>query len=140
LHFWAAREVGLFEGEKAAFGDYYVRFIGHFVSVYEASVQNTKSNHHHLPHLILAFCIAIRHSCTLRKFTQAPPFARESMRWSADPENIARYKRESAYPAKMPGVIGLSTREAIASLPEHERSYTGSRAAAASWPYELMKA
>eukprot|EP00966_Prymnesium_polylepis_P172132 3980183-Prymnesium_polylepis.1 len=61
LHFWAAREAGLFEGEKAAFGDYYVRFIAHFVSVYERS---------------------------------APPFTRESMRWSADPANIARYQSE----------------------------------------------
>jgi truncated hemoglobin YjbI len=34
LHFWAAREVGLFEPQYAAFMDYYVRFIGHFVSVY----------------------------------------------------------------------------------------------------------
>jgi truncated hemoglobin YjbI len=32
LHFWAAREAGLFRNE---FGDYYLRFIGHFVSVYE---------------------------------------------------------------------------------------------------------
>lgn len=35
LHFWAAREEGLFK--HAAFADYYVRFIGHFVSVYERS-------------------------------------------------------------------------------------------------------
>lgn len=33
LHFWACREEGL--TEHAAFVDYYVRFIGHFVSVYE---------------------------------------------------------------------------------------------------------
>ena len=33
LHFWAAREAGLLE--NAAFADYYVRFIGHFVRVYE---------------------------------------------------------------------------------------------------------
>lgn len=32
LHFWAAREVGLFD---TAFGEYYVKFIAHFVSVYE---------------------------------------------------------------------------------------------------------
>ena len=56
LHFWAAREEGLLS--HAAFADYYVRFIGHFVSVYERT---------------------------------APPFARESMRWSADPENVKRY-------------------------------------------------
>jgi truncated hemoglobin YjbI len=34
LHFWAAREVGLFEPEYASFMDYYVRFIAHFISVY----------------------------------------------------------------------------------------------------------
>ena len=33
LHFWAARETGLFD-EHPAFMDYYVRFIGHSVSVY----------------------------------------------------------------------------------------------------------
>lgn len=36
LHFWAAREVGLFEPQYAAFMEYYVRFIGHFVSVYSS--------------------------------------------------------------------------------------------------------
>ena len=34
LHFWAAREAGMFNHD---FGDYYTRFIGHFVSVYERS-------------------------------------------------------------------------------------------------------
>mmetsp|Transcript_53060 Transcript_53060/g.124318 ORF Transcript_53060/g.124318 Transcript_53060/m.124318 type:complete len:358 (+) Transcript_53060:59-1132(+) len=33
LHFWAARETGLFD-EHPQFMDYYMRFIGHFVSVY----------------------------------------------------------------------------------------------------------
>lgn len=36
LHFWAAREAGLFEPQHAAFMDYYIRFIGHFVSVYSS--------------------------------------------------------------------------------------------------------
>merc|ERR1712203_676983 len=36
LHFWAAREVGLFEPQYASFMDYYIRFIGHFVSVYSS--------------------------------------------------------------------------------------------------------
>jgi hypothetical protein len=36
LHFWAARDVGLFEPEHAAFMDYYTRFIAHFVSVYSS--------------------------------------------------------------------------------------------------------
>lgn len=34
LHFWAARETGLFEHE--AFMDYYTRFIGHFISIYSS--------------------------------------------------------------------------------------------------------
>lgn len=36
LHFWAAREAGLFEPEYAAFMDYYMRFIGHFISIYSS--------------------------------------------------------------------------------------------------------
>ena len=56
LHFWAAREEGLLE--NASFADYYVRFIAHFISVYERT---------------------------------APPFARDSMRWSAEPANVQRY-------------------------------------------------
>lgn len=32
LHFWAAREAGILE---TPFGSYYIRFLGHFVSVYE---------------------------------------------------------------------------------------------------------
>ena len=55
MHFWSAREVGLFD---TPFGDYYVKFIAHFVSVYERT---------------------------------APPFARESARWSSSEENIAKY-------------------------------------------------
>lgn len=35
LHFWAAREAGIFE-EHAEFAELYVRLIGHFVSVYES--------------------------------------------------------------------------------------------------------
>lgn len=34
LHFWALRESGLME-QSPSFADYYVRFIGHFVRVYE---------------------------------------------------------------------------------------------------------
>jgi len=36
LHFWAARDVGLFAPQHAAFMDYYMRFIGHFISVYSS--------------------------------------------------------------------------------------------------------
>jgi hypothetical protein len=36
LHFWALRESGLMD-KSPSFADYYVRFIGHFVNVYESS-------------------------------------------------------------------------------------------------------
>ena len=36
LHFWAMRKVGMVE-KSPTFADYYVRFIGHFVAVYERS-------------------------------------------------------------------------------------------------------
>jgi hypothetical protein len=36
LHFWALRESGLLE-QSPSFVDYYIRFIGHFVRVYERS-------------------------------------------------------------------------------------------------------
>merc|ERR1719263_2541970 len=43
LHFWAARETGMFEHK--AFMEYYIRFIGHFISVYSsASVPFTRES------------------------------------------------------------------------------------------------
>merc|ERR1712137_1083408 len=36
LHFWAMRESGMLE-KSPSFADYYVRFIGHFVRVYEST-------------------------------------------------------------------------------------------------------
>lgn len=36
LHFWALRDSGILE-RSPSFADYYVRFIGHFVNVYESS-------------------------------------------------------------------------------------------------------
>jgi len=36
IHFWAAREEGLFKDEHAEFMDYYIKFIGHFISVYSS--------------------------------------------------------------------------------------------------------
>ena len=99
LHFWAAREEGVLE--HAAFADYYCRFIGHFVSVYQAA---------------------------------APPFARESLRWSADPANTQRYLDAGR---RMPEIMGLSHDVALATLPAEERVYTGPKAGT-HWPYELQ--
>ena len=39
LHFWALRESGMLE-QSPSFADYYVRFIGHFVRVYESAAPN----------------------------------------------------------------------------------------------------
>jgi truncated hemoglobin YjbI len=97
LHFWAARETGMFEHE--AFMEYYTRFIGHFMSVYSS---------------------------------KAPPFTRESMRWSADPRNIQKYLDAGRV---MTDVIGKDVHSELAKLPAEERIYTGSRARNA-WPYE----
>jgi hypothetical protein len=36
LHFWALRESGLWE-KSPSFAQYYVKFIGHFVSIYEST-------------------------------------------------------------------------------------------------------
>merc|ERR1712190_177957 len=99
LHFWAAREVGLFEPQHAAFMDYYIRFIGHFISVYSS---------------------------------KSPPFSRESARWSANPENIQRYLLAGN---RMSDVIDKPVEEALLTLPQEERYYTGSSASDPLWPY-----
>ena len=83
LHFWSMRESGLME-TSPSFADYYTRFIGHFVRVYEST---------------------------------APAFARESLRWSADPANTETYIRNGR---RMTDVLGLSLQEAEDQIPEHE--------------------
>jgi len=99
LHFWAAREVGLFERKHAAFMDYYIRFIGHFISVYSS---------------------------------KAPPFTRESARWSASQQNIDRYLAAGNL---MEDVIGMNVQDALDDLPVDEQEYTGSKHPNPSWPY-----
>ena len=83
LHFWALRESGLLE-KSPSFADYYVRFIGHFVRVYESS---------------------------------APQFARDSLRWSADPKNIERYIQNGR---RMDGILNLSLNVAKLQIPSKE--------------------
>lgn len=97
LHFWAARETGMFEHE--AFMEYYTRFVGHFISVYS-------------------------------RF--APPFTRESVRWSADPKNIQRYLDAGR---TMTDVIGKNVDRALAALPAEERQHNG-RGGRGAWPYD----
>merc|ERR1712224_969440 len=84
LHFWAMREAGIVAASPS-FTEYYVKFIGHFVSVYEST---------------------------------APPFARESFRWSADPANIERYLANGRQ--MEPGVVDVGARQALAQLPPEE--------------------
>jgi len=92
LHFWALRESGITE-KSPSFADYYMRYIGHFVAVYERS---------------------------------APKFARESFRWSANPDNIHEYEKQNM--RVMKDVLGLSRVEAESQLPQHElEDY--------EWPY-----
>lgn len=92
LHFWALREQML--DISPTFVDYYIRFIGHFVRVYEGT---------------------------------APAFARESWRWSANPENIQKYIEDGRV---MLDVLGLTMDEAEDQLPEHEAND-------AFWPYHV---
>lgn len=91
LHFWALRESGLME-KSPSFADYYVRFIGHFVSVYESS---------------------------------APMFARDSLRWSANPANIQKYIADGNV---MTDVLGLTLSEAEDQIPTEEANDF-------EWPY-----
>ena len=97
MHFWAARETGMFEHQ--AFMEYYIRFIGHFISVYSS---------------------------------YAPPFTRDSVRWSEDPKNIQQYLDAGRM---MTDVVGKDVDRELAKLPAEERMYTGSRSRNA-WPYE----
>uniref|UniRef100_A0A7S1M6D7 Uncharacterized protein n=1 Tax=Alexandrium catenella TaxID=2925 RepID=A0A7S1M6D7_ALECA len=100
LHFWAARETGMFH-RHPEFMEYYMRFIGHFISIYSS---------------------------------KAPPFVRESVRWSASPKNVQLYLAAGNV---MRDVIDKPIDEALAELPAEERLYTGSRHSDPAWPYDL---
>ena len=96
LHFWALRESGLMQ-KSPSFGDYYLRFIAHFVRVYESS---------------------------------APAFARDSLRWSENLQNIEAY---IANDRVMTDVLGLSLQDALLQLPTGEAYDT-------VWPYNETQA
>ena len=96
LHCWGMREAGIYE-RSPSFADYYIRFIGHFVSVYES---------------------------------RAPPFARESARWSGDAANIEAYRKAGN---RMVDVIGVADQDALRRLPEREQP---GHADWPNWPYE----
>jgi len=86
------RECGIFE-RSPSFAEYYIKFIAHFVSVYERT---------------------------------APAFARDSARWSADPQKTQTYLQTGRV---MTDVLGLSLRDALAQLPTQEREPVN------DWPY-----
>jgi hypothetical protein len=64
----------------------------------------------------------------------APPFTRESARWSSDPANIQAY---FASGNRMTDVIGQRAERALEALPSDERLYTGSGHPNPAWPYEV---
>ena len=78
--------------KSPSFADYYVRFIAHFVRVYEST---------------------------------APPFARDALRWSADPKNIEAYIRNGR---EMVDVLNKGFYEAARDIPMPELRD-------AEWPY-----
>lgn len=84
LMFWSAREVGVFS-QSPSFENWYVRFIAHFVRVYES---------------------------------KAPPFARESYRWSASQENIDAYLRGGNLMGE--DVLGEDGRGVSSSMARHQ--------------------
>lgn len=96
LHFWALRSSGLLE-QSPSFADYYIRFIGHFVAVYERS---------------------------------ATVFARESFRWSENPENTELY---IANGRKMTDVLGVRFHDALKDIPDEELDQEG------EWPYHVAE-
>ena len=61
----------------------------------------------------------------------APPFARESARWSESPANVQAYLDTK----QVPEVVDVSPREALSQLPAAEHAYTGSSAGRLLWPY-----
>lgn len=89
--FAAARDVGLLENRP--FADWFTKFIGHFVAVYERSAQ---------------------------------VFARESKRWSSNPQNVEAYIAGG----RISDVIGVPYNQAVADLSAQERNDN-------YWPYGL---
>jgi hypothetical protein len=59
----------------------------------------------------------------------APPFARESYRWSADPANIDAYLSAGR---TMPDVTGVPLATAVRALPREENNM--------AWPFDVAEA
>jgi len=98
----------------------------HFWALRESGAMDTN------PRFVDYYCRMIGHFVSVYE-RRAPPFARESMRWSADPANTQAYLENGR---TMPDVhVPLGT--ALQCLPVSERVYRGSSDPKKTWPYEL---
>jgi len=159
LHFWAARESGAFANK--AFADYYVSITQplYCQRCHLYSISSTTSSCE-LTRDFLNSCTQRCHPSSLKLHLQlelnrnsqvplqvrfighfvsvyerhAPPFARESARWSADPANIKVYLDAGR---RMPDIMGLDIRRALGQLPADERLCASSDTYPPTWPYEL---
>jgi len=66
----------------------------------------------------------------------APSFARESMRWSADPANVQAYLDAGRVMEDLVLAQDITLQEALAALPEDEQDYFSSKDGAGVWPYD----
>lgn len=64
----------------------------------------------------------------------APPFARDSARWSLDPRNTEAYLANGRTMADAAELAGPHA-AALARLPAAERGYSGSKEGNGNWPY-----
>ena len=116
LHFWALRESGIMTASPS-FTDYYVRFIGKLMNAILCS-ESRRFTHRSLPSYFSAHFVRVYEN-------SAPAYARDSLRWSANRQNIETY---IANGRKMKDVLGISQRQAEAQIPRSELRDT-------VWPY-----
>ena len=98
----------------------------HFWALRETGAMETP------PRFVDYYCRLIAHFVSVYE-RKAPPFARDSMRWSACPANIVQYLAGGRV---MPDVH-VPWETALQSLPATERVYRGSSDPDKTWPYEL---
>lgn len=139
LNFWAFREEGLLD--HPAFASWYVRFIAHFVRVYEATA----------PAFARSACRWSENPENIRRYKLA---MEKEKKWEGKGEDgeeddaqettakkdrggkrrrrRRRGSRRLSERSGMSDIIGLSLSKALAQLPEAERNDAG-------WPYHAMK-
>ena len=137
LHFWAMRSCGVFE-RSPSFAEYYIKFIGHFVSVYERTAPAFARDSGHLavvlcvrtpayvsagPISLMCACactlarVHVRcnvcaHACT-HAVTAAVGW--RTARWSADEANIKAYL-DNGRVMKVPQLCLSSSRPPVTPL------------------------